>query len=114
MGAPARVLPVERHTAPRLALVDNMGMGARIVAEAQRQQVELIDGPEPERLQIPVNRSRPRRLKPATERSGKVHTVQVNQVVLGVAELICDRHGYKLKIIDATTVLLVNPGAEGR
>lgn len=111
MAAPARVLRRERCEAPRLTLVDNMGIGEDIVAEAQRQQADLIDGPEPERLQVPVNRARPRRHKPARpeERSGPVQHKSVNAVAMGIAELIQEQghYGY-IKIVDANTVLVCN------
>lgn len=110
MSAPARVLRREKCEAPRLTLVDNMGIGEDIVAEANRQNLELIDGTAPERLQVPVNRSRPRRHKPRHEdRNGQVQTGQVNQVAMGVAELIQARghYGY-IKIVNANTVLVCN------
>jgi hypothetical protein len=109
MGAPARVLRREKCEAPRLTLVDNMGIGEDIVAEAQKQQQDYIDGVEPERLAVPVNRGRRREHRPKAERNGQVVTGHVNDVVMGVAELIQARghYGY-IKIVDANTVLVCN------
>lgn len=110
MGAPARVLRREVCVAPRLALVDNMGIGEDIVAEAQRQNEQYIDGVLPEQVAIPVNRNRPRRHKERhTDRNGAVVTGRVNDVAMGIAELIQNRHGYGyIKIVDANTVLVCN------
>lgn len=117
MSAPARVLRKEKCTAPRLALVDNVGIGETIVAEAQRQQhLHLLD---PDRV-TPVNRKAPRRPKPETHRNGPVEirwvvpTIGVNQVALGVAELIQARHGGYIQIINSTTVAVVNHPPKGK
>lgn len=119
-SAPARVLPKEKPT-PHLALVDNVGVGDPIVAEAKKQQedrLELIDaGFEPARLHD-TGRA-PRKRRPRVNRNGPIRRTftykgPCDPVALSVAKDIQARHGGYIQKVNAHCVIVTNYPPERR
>lgn len=83
LGAPSRVLPHVKPE-PHLSLVDNIGIGATIVNEAQKQQDALQGAPPAD----PVQGARHPRRGARRPRTAPVEVTQLNGVTKGIALLI--------------------------
>lgn len=116
-GAPARVLPKEQRR-PHLSLVDNVGVGDPIVAEAQKQQetrLERIDAGLTLREFEPARKRAPRKPKTiAPVRRTFTYKGHCDPVALRAARAIAARHGGYVQKVNATTAIVTNHPPEPR